>query len=80
VAMVMIRCPATGHQAFTGIETSASSINLIPPVNARLSCPCCGDTHVWSILDAELVAGGFDSADDIPAEWQARLTKLESGR
>jgi hypothetical protein len=79
MAMVMIRCPATGRQAFTGIETSATSVNLIPPINSRLTCPCCGDTHVWSILDAELVVGEFESTDEMPVEWQARLAKLESG-
>jgi hypothetical protein len=35
---------------------------------------------VWSILEAELVADGFDAADDIPAEWQARLSKIEGER
>jgi len=75
----MIRCPATGHQAFTGIETSAASVNMIPPINTRLTCPCCGDTHVWSMLDAELVAGDFESTDDIPVEWRARLTRLKGG-
>jgi hypothetical protein len=80
MARVMIRCPATGHQAFTGIETSAASVNMIPPINARLNCPCCGDMHVWSILDAELVPNEFESADDMPLELQARLTRLDGGR
>jgi hypothetical protein len=74
--MIMIRCPATGRQVFTGIETSAASVNLIPPINTRLNCPCCGKTHVWSILDAELVVGELEGADDIPAAWKARLAKL----
>jgi hypothetical protein len=76
MAMVMIRCPATGHQAFTGIETDASSVNFIPPINTRLKCPRCGDTHVWSILDAELVVGEFECADEVPSEWKSRLAKL----
>ena len=76
MAMVMIRCPATGRQVFTGIETNAASVNLIPPVNTRLNCPSCGDTHVWSILDAELVVGESEDVDEIPAEWRARLAKL----
>ena len=76
MAMVMIRCPATGRQVFTGIETNAASVNLIPPVNTRLNCPSCGDTHVWSILDAELVVGESEDVDEIPAEWRDRLAKL----
>jgi len=76
MAMVMIRCPATGRQVFTGIETNATSVNLIPPVNARLNCPCCSHTHVWSILDAELVVREFECVEEIPVEWKARLKKL----
>ena len=76
MAMVMIRCPSTGRQVFTGIETNAASVNLIPPINTRLNCPRCGNTHVWSILDAELVVGELEAADDMPAEWTSRLAKL----
>jgi hypothetical protein len=57
MAMIMIRCPATGQQAFTGIETHADSVSMIPPVNTRLTCPRCGQVHIWSILEAELVPG-----------------------
>ena len=55
MGMLMITCPETGRRAFTGIQTDAASLTLIPPVNAQLACPRCGHTHVWSILDAELV-------------------------
>jgi len=77
MAMVMIRCPVTGLPAFTGIETDASCVNFIPPINTRLKCPCCGETHVWSILDAELAAGEPEAADGIRPEWMARLKKLD---
>jgi len=77
MAMVVIRCPATGRRVFTGIETSAASVNLIPPINTRLTCPSCGDTHVWSILEAELMVGDLDgAADDMPVEWTSRLARL----
>ena len=76
MAMLMIRCPSTGRHAFTGIETSAESLTFIPPINTRLHCPCCGDTHIWSILDAELVMGELETAGEIPLEWHARLAKL----
>ncbi|MFL5091446.1 MAG: hypothetical protein ACJ8D7_13860 [Xanthobacteraceae bacterium] len=77
MAMVMIRCPATGRPAFTGIETDASCVNFIPPINTRLKCPCCGDTHVWSILDAELTASDENGLDGILPEWTSRLRKLD---
>jgi hypothetical protein len=76
MAMVMIRCPTTGHQTFTGIETDATSVNLIPPINARLKCPRCGDTHIWSILDAELVVREFECVDEVPSELKSQLAKL----
>jgi hypothetical protein len=57
MSMVMIRCPLIGCQVFTGIEIHPESVPLIPPINARLTCPRCGQTHIWSILDANLVPG-----------------------
>ena len=74
--MVMIPCPAPGQQAFTGIETVPASVNLIPPINARLVCPDCGGTHVWSILEAELVNDDLDELEDLPRPWTARHAKL----
>ena len=71
MARVMITCPTTGSQAFTGIETDAASVNLIPPINARLVCPNCGRTHVWSMLDAEVVPGPSDGLEELPAGWSA---------
>ena len=76
MAMVMIRCPVTGHRVSTGIETVPESVNLIPPINARLVCPGCGHMHVWSILEAELVNEQLEEADEIPPRWAARLAKL----
>jgi hypothetical protein len=54
MAKVMIRCPATGRQVFTGIEIHPSSIAMLPPINTFLVCSMCGDTHVWSMLDVQL--------------------------
>ena len=76
MAMVMIRCPKTGRLVFTGIETDVGSVNFIPPVNTQLKCTRCGDTHVWSILDAELVCGHLETVNELPREWKARLAKL----
>ena len=76
MAMVMIRCPTTGNQAFTGIETVPESVNLIPPINARLVCPRCGHTHVWSILDAELVNEHLKESDELPRALTTRLARL----
>jgi hypothetical protein len=76
MAMVMIRCPVTGQRVSTGIETVPDSVNLIPPINARLVCPDCGGVHVWSILEAELVNDHLEELDELPRPWTARLAKL----
>jgi len=78
MAMVMITCPATGRQAFTGIETDPASVNQIPAINSRLVCPHCGGTHVWSMLDAELVGSEPPDADEFPSTWAKRLARLPS--
>ncbi len=62
MAMLTIKCPKTGQATLTGIETHPSSLPLIPPINTRLACPHCGDMHIWSILDAELVADDTELA------------------
>ena len=76
MAMVMIRCPVTGQRVSTGIETVPDSVNLIPPINARLVCPDCGGVHVWSILEAELVNDHLEELDELPRPWTAQLAKL----
>jgi hypothetical protein len=72
MARVMITCPTTGSQAFTGIETDAESVNLIPPINARLICPNCGRIHVWSMLDAEVVPEPPETIEELPPGRAAR--------
>ena len=76
MAMVTIRCPVTGQRVSTGIETVPESVNLIPPINARLVCPGCGRLHVWSILDAELVNQDLEELEELPQPWAARLARL----
>jgi len=77
MALVMITCPATGRRAFTGIETDPANVALIPPINARLVCPACGNTHRWSMLDAEFVTGDYRACQDLPGEWRSLLARLD---
>ena len=76
MAKVMIRCPVTGRLAFTGIETDPGSANFIPPINARVKCPQCGGTHLWSILEAELLAREGEELEEIPADLRSRLGRI----
>lgn len=76
MAMVMITCPVTERLVPTGIETDPASIGLIPPVNTRLTCPACGQEHVWSILDARFEAPQFGCTEAIPPQWERALEEL----
>ena len=56
MAIIMIRCPATGRPVSTGIEVV--STDQVPVVTARLSCPACGRVHEWTKQVAWLDSGG----------------------
>ena len=76
MAMVMITCPVTNRQVFTGIETDPASIAMLPPVNTRLVCPACGGTHVWSMLDADVAAAPVERPEVLGPELGYRLGRL----
>ena len=52
--MVTIRCPNTGKDVATGIETDAASFSQVRDVLARSPCPLCGLEHVWWTREAWL--------------------------
>ena len=54
MAAMMIRCPVTGRDIATGIETELSVFMRLPAVESRLHCPACGGEHVWTKLEAWL--------------------------
>ncbi len=58
MSKIMIRCPATGGEIATGVETDAASFKSLPNSKARVVCPLCGETHSWVIRDAWLA--GFE--------------------
>jgi hypothetical protein len=78
MARLMIRCPATGRQVFTGIETHPASIAMLPPINMHLICSLCGGTHVWSMLD--LVCEPVEQPEAPPPELQRLLEYCVTGR
>jgi hypothetical protein len=47
MSMLMIRCPRTGQDIPTGIETDADSFKQIPDVLVYTLCPHCGTDHAW---------------------------------
>ncbi len=42
----MVRCPSTGREISTGIETDG--IDRLPKVGTRMWCPLCGEEHFWT--------------------------------
>jgi hypothetical protein len=58
VGVLMIRCPITGKEFSTGIETDEHSLDLIPETVTWSLCPHCGREHSWSKHDARLSENG----------------------
>ena len=47
MSMITTRCPRTGREIPTGIETDPDSFEKIPDIPAKVRCPACGDEHEW---------------------------------
>ena len=43
---LMVRCPSTGRELSTGIDTDG--IDHLPKVGTRMRCPLCGEEHFWT--------------------------------
>ena len=54
MSMIMIRCPNTGREAPTGIETDPASYRALPNKEMVLKCPVCGQDHTWTLREAWL--------------------------
>jgi hypothetical protein len=48
MAAVMIRCPKTGQDVPTGIDTDSRTFSDLPSALARAYCPHCGRNHMWA--------------------------------
>jgi hypothetical protein len=56
MASVMIRCPNSRREIYTGIETDEASFAKLPEVLSRTQCPVCGKEHAWTKEKAWLAA------------------------
>jgi hypothetical protein len=52
MAVVMIKCPRTGHDIPTGIEMTRTEFARAPVFFARVYCPRCRCQHEWFAKDA----------------------------
>ncbi len=51
---IMIKCPTTGREVSVGIDTDQISFSQLPNIPASMTCPECGEAHVWSKGEAWL--------------------------
>jgi hypothetical protein len=56
MGIIMIKCPVTGRDVSTGIETMG--IEELPAVTAKMVCPACGRVHDWITTNAWLAHSG----------------------
>lgn len=54
MASVMIACPDTGEEIYTGIEIDQASFEKLPEIPSSLRCPACGARHFWTKRQAWL--------------------------
>lgn len=54
MALLMIRCPATGCEVSTGIRIPGSDWNHMAEFYAYTRCPICQSDHEWSEKDVRL--------------------------
>jgi hypothetical protein len=47
MSLLMIRCPQTRQDVWTGIETDPESLQNIPDTLFYMPCPHCGFDHAW---------------------------------
>lgn len=47
MGVVMIRCPNTGQDVTTGIDTDQATFDGLPDVLSHSRCPVCGLEHSW---------------------------------
>jgi endogenous inhibitor of DNA gyrase (YacG/DUF329 family) len=73
MAMVMIRCPKTGQDVPTGIDTDFRTFSGLPTTLARAHCPHCGRNHTWN-KDAAWLAGDRSAEDSLTTGSRGRKT------
>jgi hypothetical protein len=47
MSSLMIRCPTTGLDVWTGVDTDLESLGKLPDTFYYTPCPQCGFEHAW---------------------------------
>ena len=66
MAILMIKCPVTGHAVSTGIDVEVDTFVQLPNVSSEINCPVCGSQHIWQKSDAWLTNGSMTASDPEP--------------
>ena len=62
MGIIMIKCPVTGRDVSTGIETM--DIEELPAVTAKMVCPACGRVHDWITTNAWLAQAASSTGSE----------------
>jgi hypothetical protein len=52
MGQVMIKCPQSGREIVTGLQSDHASFKRMPVFYGRTFCPACGVEHDWFARDA----------------------------
>lgn len=58
MSKIMIQCPNTSAEVWTGIETDPKTFKYLSNAQSQMTCAACDETHVWSRRQAWLA--GFE--------------------
>jgi hypothetical protein len=66
MSLLMIRCPQTRRDVWTGIETDPDSLRNIPEISLFYSaCPHCGFDHAWWSDEAWLTDDASEASEKL---------------
>jgi hypothetical protein len=80
MSAIMIKCPNTDRDVFTGIEIDFVSFNRLPNVLSHSYCPACGREHHWRRSEAWLAPYGAESLSVDVAASDRRNLKTKTHR
>ena len=67
VSVIMVKCPNTGRELSTGIETDRAGFDRLPRLLTYSRCPLCRLEHAWWKREAWLAESDPFEATDTAA-------------
>lgn len=63
---IILRCPITGREYASNIETDEATFLRLPDIKMTAHCPHCGVDHTWSLREAWLSPEKLAGVTGIP--------------